>query len=147
MLEGSQVNRILSCLRDNFHVAADAEITLEFNPGEIGIERLTHYKESGVNRLSMGAQSFKSEELKTLGRLHQPEDVFIAAELILKAGFKDLNIELIYGVPGQNLDSVAENVLSAVDIKTNHISDYSLIYAKSTPFYSVKAEGKLKPVG
>ncbi len=146
MLDGDQVDRILSCLRDNFDVAADAEITLELNPGEIDIGRLTYYKESGVNRLSMGAQSFQPEELKTLGRLHLPEDIFTAAELIEKSGFDDFNIDLLYGVPGQTLDSVAENVLSAINIMPNHISVYSLTYEKGTPFYSMKAEGLLKPV-
>lgn len=146
MLEGEQVDRILSCLRDNFDLTGVTEITLELNPGEIDLERLEHYKESGVNRLSMGAQSFQIEELKTLGRLHQPEDVFKAAELIGQAGFDNFNIDLMYGVPGQTLDSVAENVLSAVTLEPNHISVYSLTYEKGTPFHSMKLNGTLTPI-
>jgi len=146
MLEGKQIDRILSCLRDNFNMNADAEITLELNPGEIDIERLADYRDSGVNRLSMGAQSFQSEELKTLGRLHQPEDVFKAAEMIGQAGFDNFNIDLMYAVPGQTLESVAENVLSAVNLNPKHISAYSLTYEKGTPFYSMKVEGVLNPV-
>ena len=146
MLEGKQVDRILSCLRDNFDLTEVAEITLELNPGEIDLEQLEHYKASGVNRLSMGAQSFQLEELKTLGRIHQPEDVFIAAELIGQAGFDNFNIDLMYGVPGQTLESVAENVSSAVNLKPNHISVYSLTYEKGTPFYSMKLQGTLNPI-
>ena len=146
MLEGKQIDRILSCLRDNFDLNADAEITLELNPGEIDIERLADYRDSGVNRLSMGAQSFQSEELKTLGRLHQPEDVFKAAEMIGQAGFDNFNIDLMYAVPGQTLESVSENVLSAVDLEPKHISVYSLTYEKGTPFYTMKLDGVLSPV-
>ena len=146
MLEGEQVDRILSCLRDNFDLINDAEITLELNPGEIDLERLEQYKESGVNRISMGAQSFQLEELKTLGRIHRPEDVFTAAEMIVQAGIDNFNIDLIYGVPGQTLESIEENVLSAVKLKPNHISVYSLTYEKGTPFYSMKLQGTLKPV-
>ena len=146
MLEGEQVDRILTCVRNNFNVIADVETTLELNPGEIDLERLEYYYNSGVNRLSMGAQSFQLEELKTLGRTHQPEDVFAAVELIEQAGFDNFNIDLMYAVPGQTLDSVAENIFSAVMLKPNHISAYSLTYEKGTPFYSMKLEGTLKPV-
>ena len=146
MLEGKQVDRLLSCLRDKFDLNADVEITLELNPGEIDLERLENYNNSGVNRLSMGAQSFQPDELKTLGRIHQPEDIFTAVELIGQAGFDNFNIDLMYAVPGQSLESVAENVLSAVNLKPNHISVYSLTYEKGTPFYSMKVQGTLNPV-
>jgi len=146
MLEGEQVDRILSCLRDKFDLTTGAEITLELNPGEIDLDRLEHYKESGVNRLSMGAQSFQLEELKTLGRLHRPEDVLTAAELIGQAGFDNFNIDLIYAVPGQTIKSVSESLLSAVNLKPKHMSVYSLTYEKGTPFYSMKLQGTLNPI-
>jgi len=146
MLEGEQVDRILSCLRDKFDLTTGAEITLELNPGEIDLDRLEHYKESGVNRLSMGAQSFQLEELKTLGRLHRPEDVLTAAELIGQAGFDNFNIDLMYAVPGQTIKSVSESLLSAVNLKPKHMSVYSLTYEKGTPFYSMKLQGTLNPI-
>jgi len=143
ILKGSEMESIFSTLRGKFNIKSDAEITVEVNPGEVDLERLTSYYNSGVNRLSIGAQSFQIEELKTLGRIHSPEETAKTVSIAKSAGFKNYNLDLIYAVPGQTVKSVLDNVRSVVALKPNHISVYSLTYEKSTPYYSMRENGDL----
>ncbi|MCH8927590.1 MAG: radical SAM family heme chaperone HemW [Candidatus Marinimicrobia bacterium] len=146
ILNGGEMESIFAALRSKFSVKSDAEITVEVNPGEVDLERLSSYYSSGVNRLSIGAQSFKEEELKTLGRIHSPEEISDTVSIAISAGFNNYNLDLIYAVPGQTVDSVLDNVNSAATLKPNHISVYSLTYEKSTPYYSMKENGELNPI-
>ena len=146
MLSGDQIKQLLDSLKENFTILGDAEITLEANPGEIDKDKLLAYNEAGVNRLSIGAQSFQPEELKRLGRTHLPEDIGSSVEAARESGFDNFNLDLIYGVPGQSADSVRDNVQKAVRLKPKHISVYSLTYEKDTPYYDMKESGEITPV-
>lgn len=146
ILKGSEMESIFFGLRDKFNIKSDAEITVEVNPGEVDLERLTSYYDSGVNRLSIGAQSFQIEELKTLGRIHSPEETAETVSIAKSAGFTNYNLDLIYAVPGQTVDSLIDNVRSVIALKPNHISVYSLTYEKNTPYYSMRENGDLIPI-
>jgi len=146
ILKGSEMESIFFGLRDKFNIKSDAEITVEVNPGEVDLERLTSYYDSGVNRLSIGAQSFQIEELKTLGRIHSPEETAETVSIAKTAGFTNYNLDLIYAVPGQTVDSLIDNVRSVIALKPNHISVYSLTYEKNTPYYSMRENGNLIPI-
>ena len=146
ILKGSEMESIFFGLRDKFNIRSDAEITVEVNPGEVDLERLTSYYDSGVNRLSIGAQSFQIEELKTLGRIHSPEETAETVSIAKTAGFTNYNLDLIYAVPGQTVDSLIDNVRSVIALKPNHISVYSLTYEKNTPYYSMRENGNLIPI-
>ena len=143
ILTGSEMESILSALRTNFNINSDAEITVEVNPGEVDRARLSAYYDSGVNRISLGAQSFRENELKVLGRIHSPEEIAGTISDAISVGFTNYNLDLIYAVPGQTVDSVSSNVRKAIDLKPNHISAYSLTYEKGTPYYSMKESGEL----
>lgn len=146
ILKGSEMESIFFGLGDKFNIKSDAEITVEVNPREVDTERLTSYYNSGVNRLSIGAQSFQIEELKTLGRIHSPEETAETVSIAKSAGFTNYNLDLIYAVPGQTVDSLLDNVRSVIALKPNHISVYSLTYEKSTPYYSMRENGDLIPI-
>lgn len=146
MLSGDQIKEILDSLKKHFRILGEAEITLEANPDEIKKDKLHAYKEAGVNRLSIGVQSFQPEELKTLGRIHSPEDIVAAVEAARESGFENFNLDLIYGIPGQSVDSVRENVKKVIRLKPKHISVYSLTYEEGTPFYGMKERGEITPV-
>jgi len=146
ILKGSEMEAILNALRGKFSIKADAEISAEVNPGEVDLDRLSSYYQSGLNRISIGAQSFQENELKILGRIHSPEEISNTAANAISAGFTNYNLDLIYAVPGQTIDSVLDSVRSAVGLKPTHISAYSLTYEKNTPYYSMKENGELTPV-
>jgi len=146
ILSGLEMESILSALRSSFDINSDAEITVEVNPGEIDEERLLSYYDSGINRISLGAQSFQENELKTLGRIHSPEEISDTISNAISVGFTNYSLDLIYAVPGQTIESVLDNVRKAVDLKPNHISVYSLTYEKSTPYYSMRESGELSPI-
>ncbi len=146
MLSGDQIKQILDSLKEHFRILGEAEITLEANPGEIDKDKLVAYKEAGVNRLSLGAQSFQPEELKTLGRIHSPEDIGAAVEAARDSGFENFNLDLIYGVPRQSADTVRDNVRKVIRLKPKHISVYSLTYEDGTPYYAMKESGEITPV-
>ena len=146
VLSGDQIQKILDTLREHFTILGDAEITLEANPDEIYKNKLIAYNEAGVNRLSIGAQSFQSEELKRLGRIHSPDDIGAAVEAARESGIDNINLDLIYGIPGQSADSARDNARKTIRLKPKHISVYSLTYEKDTPYYDMKESGEITPV-
>lgn len=135
ILQGAQIAEIMGAIRQGFRVRQDAEITLECNPGTLTKEKLEYYKEAGVNRLSMGLQSANPQELKRLGRIHSYEDFLRSFDLARKAGFHNINLDLMSGLPGQSLRDWAYTLKKAMELKPEHISAYSLIVEEGTPFY------------
>lgn len=144
LLAAGSIKRLLSSLMKSFPVAADAEVSLEANPGTVTIENLRGYREAGVNRLSLGAQSFNIETLKKLGRMHTPEQVGAAFEAARAAGFNNINLDLIYGVEGQELSGLRRDLEAILTLKPEHISAYGLTIEKGTPFYTTYKKGKMK---
>lgn len=142
ILESSQMERLFESVYNVFVVEKDAEITIEMNPGTVTEEKLWTYRELGINRLSIGLQSADNDELKTLGRIHSCEDFLSTYETARQAGFGNINIDLMSGIPGQTLESYERSLHFAGGLKPEHISAYSLIIEEGTPFYEKYAEGR-----
>lgn len=117
------------------------EITIEINPGTIDEEKLTVYREAGINRISFGLQSTENRELKLLGRIHTYEEFLKNYELARKLGFKNINIDLMSALPGQTLAAWEATLRRVADLQPEHISAYSLIIEEGTPFYERYREG------
>ena len=141
ILQGEQIKRIMETLRKVFVFETNAEISMEMNPGTVTEEKLVAYKEAGINRLSIGLQSVHEEELKLLGRIHTYNEFLYSYEMARKAGFRNINIDLISAIPGQTVSSWIETLQTIVDLKPEHISAYSLIIEEGTPFYETYGEG------
>lgn len=124
--EAEQVARVISALREGYDFAEDCEVTLEANPGAADEQRFAAYRKAGVNRLSIGAQSFDPGVLQVLGRNHGPDDVTRAVRSARSAGFENLSIDLIYGAPRHTLSRVRSDARKAADLQTEHVSAYAL---------------------
>jgi oxygen-independent coproporphyrinogen-3 oxidase len=124
--------QILLCLKDNYELSPGTELTVEANPGTLSESKIYLLLCLGVNRLSIGVQSFKDEELKILGRIHTSEEALLSIELIGKAGLRNFSIDLIYGIPSQSFNSWSESLSKAVECSPAHISTYELTPEKGT---------------
>jgi len=127
-------------------LAADAEITLEADPASASYEKLAGYRVIGVNRLSFGVQSFQAPVLKTLGRLHTVDDVHNSLSWVRAAGFDNVSLDLIFAVPGQTRELLADDLAHTFAYAPTHLSTYCLTYEERTPFFAWKEKGKLHPV-
>jgi putative oxygen-independent coproporphyrinogen III oxidase len=145
LLSVTQIARLLDACRTHFAVDAGAEITLEANPGTLDREQLVGLRAAGINRLSMGAQSFDAQLLATLGRIHTPEEITQAVEYAREAGFGSINIDFMFGLPNQTMGHWQETLEKAVALRPEHLSLYSLIIEEGTPFYSWVHEGRITP--
>jgi oxygen-independent coproporphyrinogen-3 oxidase len=128
------IDRILSNVRALTPLEYDAEITLEANPGTVDSAHFTGYKDAGVNRLSLGIQSFNADYLKALGRIHDDKQAIAAAELALKT-FERVNLDVMYALPNQTLDHALEDAKQAVALGPDHLSFYHLTLEPNTPFH------------
>ena len=143
ILEAGEVCRIMSELRRNFHIAEDAEISMECNPATASYEKLAAYRTAGVNRLSIGAQSFDDDVLKTLGRLHDVKATRKTVAAARRAGFENISLDLMFGIPGQSHETWQETVKQAIDLRPQHISLYSLEFMEGTPFWKMRESGTM----
>ncbi len=134
LLSAGQVRCVIDAVRRSFHLEDSAEITLEANPGTVGFEGLSEMHAAGVNRLSLGVQSANGEELRLLERTHHFGDVLQAISAGRHAGFDNLNLDLIYGLPGQALRTWQETVRRVLALHPEHISAYCLTLEHGTPF-------------
>lgn len=134
-LEPECIGAIMQEILTHFDVADDAEITIECNPGTVTAAKLEIYKQVGINRLSIGLQSADNAELKLLGRIHTFEQFLKTYELSRNAGYENINVDLISGLPHQTLDKFLRSLQHVIRLKPEHISAYSLIIEKGTPFY------------
>ncbi|HEV7235276.1 MAG TPA: radical SAM family heme chaperone HemW [Ktedonobacteraceae bacterium] len=145
LLSVAQITRLLAACRRHFAIDADAEITLEANPGTLSQEQLVGLRAAGINRLSMGAQSFDAELLKTLGRIHTTEEITQAVQYARAAGFTSINLDFMFGLPGQTMRHWQETLDRALDLHPEHFSLYSLIIEEGTPFHTWVHEGRITP--
>lgn len=145
ILEGKWIARVLQVLKANCNIAEDAEITIECNPGTVTEEKLLLYKQAGINRLSLGLQSSKDEELKAIGRIHSYAQFLESYHMARKCGFDNINIDLMSALPGQSEQSFQETLEKIIELNPEHISSYSLIVEEETEMYqrveSAKAKG------
>ena len=130
-----QINALLTRLRRTFDVSPDAEVTMEANPGTLEHGRLAGYREAGVNRLSLGAQSFEAEQLRRLGRIHGPDDVVNAFHEARSAGFDNINIDLMHALPGQSVAAALVDLDAALELEPEHVSHYQLTLEPNTVFF------------
>jgi oxygen-independent coproporphyrinogen-3 oxidase len=145
LLTAAQVERLLRAAHAAFAVDADAEITLEANPGTLEYGRLDALRETGVNRLSMGAQSFDAGLLRWMGRIHSPAEIETAFEAARRAGFSSINLDFIFALPNQSLTIWADTLERALGLGPEHLSLYSLIVEEGTPLFSWVREGRVIP--
>jgi oxygen-independent coproporphyrinogen-3 oxidase len=145
LLAPQQIETILSQLQRAFRIAPDAEITLEANPGTVTGETLRAFRALGVNRLSVGIQSFHNPELRFLGRIHDRAEALRCVELARDAGFDNVGIDLIYSIPGQTLTAWEGNLKIATDLAPQHIAAYSLIVEDGTPLARLVEIGEVRP--
>ncbi len=146
VLQPEQISRILNAVRNRYNVAPDAEISMEANPGTITLAKFAGYREAGVNRLSMGVQVLDDPMLKKLGRIHSAAGALESYRLARRAGFQNINLDFIFGLPGQavkHLDAMLDRLL-AVSPLPEHLSCYSLIVEENTPLYTGVARGLIQ---
>lgn len=143
LLTPRQIESILTCLRATFRIASSAEITLEANPGTATQESLAAFRALGVNRLSVGIQSFHDHELAFLGRIHDRAEAVRCVDWSRTAGFENISLDLIYSIPGQTLNRWEENLRAAVDLAPQHIAAYSLIVEDHTPLARMVEAGQV----
>ncbi|HMK49601.1 MAG TPA: radical SAM family heme chaperone HemW, partial [Thermodesulfovibrionales bacterium] len=129
--------KLFQCLRKNFLFSPDAEITIEANPGTLDESKVNTILSIGVNRLSVGIQSFHDSELRLLGRIHNSDEGFRAVETIRNAGLENYSLDLMYGLPGQTPESWTDTLRKAVELSPSHISTYELTPEKNTPLYEL----------
>ncbi len=134
LFSAKSIDRILSHVRMLTPLEFDAEITLEANPGTVDIANFVGYKQAGVNRLSLGIQSFNSDYLKALGRIHDSQQAYDAIELALNT-FEQVNCDIMYGLPNQSLADALKDAEAAVKLNPAHLSFYHLTLEPNTPFY------------
>ena len=136
--EASQIEKTMSCIRREFVVAEDAEITLEANPGTLTSQKLSCYRRAGINRLSIGLQSANDRELALLGRIHTFAEFKESYRLAREAGFQNINVDLMAALPGQTVESFTQSLRAVTGLSPGpeHISVYSLIIEEGTPFFS-----------
>jgi oxygen-independent coproporphyrinogen-3 oxidase len=141
-----QLRDLMKTIRRLFSITDDAEISIEGNPEFLEAEKLQALREAGWNRLSLGAQSFDEAVLKKLGRAHSPSQIESTFRNARKAGFDNLNLDLIYGVPGQTLDSWKSTLEHATQLESDHLSCYALTIEPQTPFANWIEQGRMPDV-
>lgn len=144
LLQSESLNTILNALHQKFHIAPDAEITLEANPDDISEQLLVSWKSMGINRLSIGVQSFFDEDLKWMNRAHTAEQSVNSIALAQHAGFENLTIDLIYGSPGLSDEKWQYNIEQAINFNIPHLSCYALTVEPKTALHSLIAKNKMQ---
>lgn len=128
------LGRLLARLQTRVNLASDCEITLEANPGAVEAERLSQFRDIGITRLSVGVQSFADLQLRRIGRIHTAAEARVAVETAIRAGFRSVNVDLMYGLPGQSVDGARRDVSIAIAMGARHISHYQLTIEPGTVF-------------
>ena len=146
LLSGQQVQAIMDTVRECFDVLDDAEISMEGNPGTLTMENLRAYRAAGVNRLSLGVQSMDDTLLAAIGRIHTAKEAEHAVHMAREAGFANLNLDLMYGLPGQAARHWEETLRRAIALEPDHLSCYSLILEEGTPLFESVHQGSCAPL-
>lgn len=143
LLSPTQIGRILAEIFGCYEMLSEPEISMEANPATLSLPALRELKQAGINRLSLGVQSFQDDELQLLGRIHGVQEVWETVASLERSGFVNYNIDLIYGIPGQSLQTWIENLGMAIKCHPQHISSYLLQLDPSTPLARRIKQGNL----
>jgi len=139
------MRRIMSVLRERFDIRADAEISIEANPGTVTPEKMPAYREAGINRLSIGLQSTHDTLLHEIGRIHSLDQFLTTLKNAREAGFSNINVDLMHGLPNQTIPQYLDSINTVCDLGVQHISAYSLILEEHTPLYDCVERGEVTP--
>lgn len=142
-LSAKQLEKLMIGIHEQLPLASGVEFTVEANPGDLTADKIAVLKNYGVNRISMGVQSFDDRLLKKIGRKHTASDVFDTMRLLEKSGLNNVSIDLIYALPGQSLESFQDSLDKALSLDLPHYSLYSLILENQTVFYNLARQGRL----
>lgn len=143
-IESKHIGEILKIIKQKYNVSKNAEITIEVNPGTVTQEKLRSYAESGINRISIGLQSCNNNLLKIIGRIHTYEDFLSTYKLAREVSFKNINVDLMIGLPNQTLEDVKKSLNEIIKLNPEHISVYSLIVEEGTPIEKKIVKGELE---
>jgi len=142
-LNSAEILKLFEKIKRTFVLSADCEFTVEMNPKTVDEEKLEVMKKAGVNRLSIGVQSFCDSELEAIGRIHSAEDAIKTVKLVKACGFENFSIDLMSALPGQSMESFKKTLSLAISLEPCHISCYSLILEEGTPLYEEYIRGEL----
>jgi putative oxygen-independent coproporphyrinogen III oxidase len=140
LFSGAAIGRLLDGVRSRLACAADVEITLEANPGALDQGHFPSYRQAGVNRISIGVQSFSQELLRRLERIHGPQEALKAVAAARLAGIDNLNLDIMYGLPGQTMEQAEHDLTKAISLEPEHISYYQLTLEPNTRFHTAPPE-------
>ncbi|MBN4051132.1 radical SAM family heme chaperone HemW, partial [bacterium AH-315-L21] len=146
ILASNHISLIMESITSNFSVSKNAEISIEANPGTLNKLKLQSYRDSGINRLSMGLQSCNNAYLKELGRIHTYKEFISNLEDARKVGFKNINVDLMFALPNMKIKEWEKCLIEINDLEIPHISAYSLIWEDGTKFQQLKYDGYIKPI-
>ncbi|MEZ0229024.1 MAG: radical SAM family heme chaperone HemW [Planctomycetota bacterium] len=141
------LDRLATILHESSDLSRVREFTIEANPGTLAPKKLATLVKMGVTRISLGAQSFEARHLATLGRTHEPADVERSVKAIREAGVRDVNVDLIFGVPGQTEEELARDLERVLALGPDHVSTYGLTYEKGTELFARREKGEVVTVG
>jgi oxygen-independent coproporphyrinogen-3 oxidase len=144
LMEPEYLKEILGYLKNNFIIDDNAEITMETNPGTVDKVKLKRFKDSGINRISIGIQSFNEQELKFLTRIHDKQTAIQTVYNAAEVGFKNISVDLIFNLPNQTKDKWVTNLKTAIELPIKHISTYSLILERGTILNKMVLDGNVK---
>jgi oxygen-independent coproporphyrinogen-3 oxidase len=144
LMKPEYLAQVIQTVKENFVVRKDAEVTMETNPGTVSLEKLRMSHEAGINRISIGIQSFDDEELQFLTRIHNSETAINTVNDAAEAGFENISLDLIFNLPGQTKKKWIKNLEQAIKLPIKHISAYSLILERGTILNKMVLDGKVK---
>jgi len=136
--------KVIKKILENLKIEKNAEITFEVNPKTVDEKKLNELKEIGINRLSIGCQSFDNEILKRIGRIHNAEEAINTYEMARKVGFDNINLDLIFATPNQSMEKLDKDLEKIIKLNPEHIAIYSLIWEKGTKLWEMEKRGELK---
>ena len=143
VIESGHISQIMDCVKENYTLSDNVETTIEVNPGTVSKEKLLTYKNSGINRLSIGLQETHDNLIKELGRIHTYDDFLNTYNLAREVGFDNINVDLMLALPKQSMNDLKESLNRIIKINPEHISVYSLIIEEGTPFYDKYMSNKI----
>jgi oxygen-independent coproporphyrinogen-3 oxidase len=141
LLSAAEIHKLLDLIFTRFHFAGNPEVTVETDPGTVDLPKLQAFRAAGVNRLSLGIQSFQNNELAFLDRTHHSDEAIAAFEMARRTGFENISIDLMFGLPGQSLSDWGKNLQRAVKLAPEHISSYCLTFEPGTPLMNKLRKG------
>ncbi len=136
LFSAEAINKIMQTIRSHLNCLPNMEVTMEANPGTVEQQKFNEFFQAGVNRLSIGVQSFDDKKLQALGRIHSAREAIVAFEVARKAGFENINIDLMFGLPDQTVSDGLSDLQQAIDLAPQHISWYQLTIEPNTFFYN-----------